>query len=360
MPCGARWSQPMPPPMSSAPMPSSTKRFARTTCTRRCYHEIKGRFQLTAQVVVRLLAKVGDSYRLDRHTQRTFRPRGSIAYDSRILTYDLARQTVSIWTVNGRETIPFVAGERQKRLLVHQHGESDLVYRNGQFYLLATCDVADPDPIDVDGALGIDLGIVNLAVDSDGETYSGEQVERARRRYSRRRAALQAVGTKSAKRRLKRISGQQRRFQTATNHVIAKRIVAKAERTKRAVGLEDLKHIRSRSRARGPEQRQPGTLWVQQLGLWAIAFVCDVQGTAGRCTRDRYRCGLHQPTLHGLWAHRACQPSKSGRVLLCRLCAFGSRRLQCRAEYRMGRCQSAYGGTGTTRSRKPPALAGGY
>ena len=200
---------------------------------------------------------------------------------------------MSIWTVAGRQTIAFVAGDRQRRLLVHQHGESDLVYRHGQFYLLATCDVADPDPIDVDGALGIDLGIVNLAVDSDGETYSGEQVERVRRRYSRRRAALQAVGTKSAKRRLKRISGRQRRFQTATNHVITKRIVAKAERTKRAVGLEDLKHIRSRSRARGPEQRQRH----QQLGVWAIAIVCDLQGTAGWSTADRYRSGLHQPTV---------------------------------------------------------------
>src|SRR5688572_5689669 len=76
------------------------KTFRTYDLHRALYHEIKGRFQLTAQVVVRLLAKVGDSYRLDRHTQRTFRPRGSIAYDSRILTYDLARQTVSIWTVN--------------------------------------------------------------------------------------------------------------------------------------------------------------------------------------------------------------------------------------------------------------------
>ena len=162
------------------------------------YHQIKARFQVTAQVVVRVLAKVGDSYKLDRYIQRTFRPLGSIAYDSRILSYNLARQTVSIWTVDGRQTIAFVAGDRQRRLLVHQHGESDLVYRKGQFYLLATCDVADPDPIDVDGALGIDLGIVNLAVNSDGETYSGEYVEQVRRRYNRRRSALQAVGTKSA------------------------------------------------------------------------------------------------------------------------------------------------------------------
>ena len=178
----------MPPPMWSAPMPLSTRCFAPTTCTRRCTTIIKARFQLTAQVVVRLLAKVGDSYKLDQHISGPFRPLGSIAYDSRILSYNLARQTVSIWTVDGRQTIAFVAGDRQKRLLVHQHGESDLVYRNGQFYLLATCDVADPDPIDVDGALGIDLGIVNLAVDSDGETYSGEYVERVRRRYNRRRA----------------------------------------------------------------------------------------------------------------------------------------------------------------------------
>ena len=138
---------------------------------RALYYAIKAEYGLTAQMVVRTLAKVGDSYKTgDHHSKRTYKPHGSIAYDSRILSYNPGRSTVSIWTVGGRQTVPFVAGERQRRLLEHRRGESDLVCRNGQFYLLATCDVDAPDPIDVDVALGIDLGVTNIVVDSDGET----------------------------------------------------------------------------------------------------------------------------------------------------------------------------------------------
>src|SRR5262249_27884 len=43
---------------------------------------------------------------------------------------------------------------------------------------------------------------------------------------------------------------KERRFGTWLNHTISKRIVADCERTKRGIVLEDLKHIRSRVRAR--------------------------------------------------------------------------------------------------------------
>jgi transposase len=85
---------------------------------------------------------------------------------------------------------------------------------------------ADPRPDEPTGWLGVDLGIVNLATVSDGETHSGKAVETKRQWYANRRAALQKVGTKSAKRHLKRLAGRQKRFQKDTNHVISKRLVA--------------------------------------------------------------------------------------------------------------------------------------
>ena len=52
-------------------------------------------------------------------------------------------QEVSIWTLEGRTRIPYVLGERQRRLLENQQGESDLVYHDGAFFLLATCNVRE-------------------------------------------------------------------------------------------------------------------------------------------------------------------------------------------------------------------------
>ena len=63
-----------------------------------------------------------------------------------------------------------------------------------------------------EGVLGVDLGITEIATDSDGNQYSGEAVKSVRRRVRRIRRLLQAKGTKSARKHLKRIRQKQSRF----------------------------------------------------------------------------------------------------------------------------------------------------
>lgn len=218
------------------------------------YHATKERFGLSAQMVVRANARVVDTYKLDRKTRRTFRELAAITYDDRILSWNLAASTVSIWTVEGRQTIPFVCGEYQRRLLATRQGETDLAYVRGEFYLFATVNVEEPDPIEVRDVLGVDLGIVNIATDSDGQTYSGARLNSVRARHRRLRRKLQKKGTKGAKRRLKKLSGKEQRFANDLNHRISKRIVEKAQRTNRAIALEDLKGIRQRVRVRRPQR----------------------------------------------------------------------------------------------------------
>jgi predicted transposase len=159
------------------------------------YYDVRGRFGLSSQMAVRCISKVADAYKLDRRTRRSFRRVGAIAYDSRILTWKRGEQAVSIWTMDGRQKIPFACGEHQRKLLQGQKGESDLALIDGEFYLLATCEVDTPEPAEFEGALGIDLGIVNIATDGDGQVYSGAQVNNLRRRHARLRAKLQQKGT---------------------------------------------------------------------------------------------------------------------------------------------------------------------
>src|SRR5436305_5385353 len=102
-----------------------TQRFCQFDIHRMLYGEAREKFALCAQVVVRSISKVADSYKLDRNTMRTFQPTGAIAYDARILTWHVGEQTVSIWSVAGRLQIRFLAGERQLALLASQKGESD-------------------------------------------------------------------------------------------------------------------------------------------------------------------------------------------------------------------------------------------
>jgi IS605 OrfB family transposase len=95
----------------------------------------------------------------------------------------------------------------------------------------------------VDDVLGIDLGTENIATDSDGNQYSEAKVDERRQWYEERRAILQSVGTPSAKRRLQQLGGKQSRFQSDTNHCIAKEIVECVKDTDRAIALEDLTGI---------------------------------------------------------------------------------------------------------------------
>ncbi len=227
-----------------------TRTFGKHALQKRCYQDVRQTFGLAAQVTIRALAKVGDAYKLDNETKRRFRLLASIAYDDRILSWNLHAPSVSIWTLAGRLPIPFVAGERQMQLLQTRMGETDLLYHRGTWYLLATCEIQEPHPQDIDDVLGIDLGVTNIATDSDGTIHSGNAIKSVRYRHRRLRNKLQKKGTLSAKRRLRKLSGQEARFAKDVNHTISKRIVREAQRTKRGIALENLKHIRTRVRAR--------------------------------------------------------------------------------------------------------------
>jgi IS605 OrfB family transposase len=230
------------------------------------YVEVRKRFGLTAQAAVRCISKVADAYKLDRETQRHFRTDAAQPYDDRIIRFVKDGAAVSIWTVEGRITIPVVMGEHQKALMAFRKGEVDLCLVRGKWMLAATCDIPETDEFKAEDWLGVDLGIVSLAVDSDGTVYTGADVERKRRRAQKRRDGLQKRGTKAAKRRLRKLAGKQARYQKHINHCIAKAVVLDAERTSRGIAIEKLKGIRQRVTARSNQRARLGNWGFAQLG----------------------------------------------------------------------------------------------
>ena len=290
------------------------KTFGQFPIHRLTYGAVRATFGLAAQLTVRCVAKVADAYKLDIHTQRTFQPLGAVAFDERILSYKSA--SVSIWTLDGRASIPFVCGERQHALLAFRIGESDLAFVRGQWYLFTTAEIETPDPIDVEGVLGIDMGVTNIAVDSDGAVHSGRAIKNVRYRYRRLRNKLQKKRTKRTRRRLRILAGQEYRFANDVNHVLSKRIVAKAQRTKRAIAVEDLTHIRTRIRAR-KSQRATLHAWsfaqlrafiAYKAGLSGVpVHVVDPRNTSRTCPA----CG-----------HCAKENRKTQASFVCTSCGF--------------------------------------
>ena len=230
------------------------------------YTELRTRFGLTAQAAVRTIAKVADAFKVNREVAPRFRKDAAQPYDDRIIRFVRDGAAVSIWTVEGRITIPVVMGEHQKRLMVYRKGEVDLCLVRGKWFLAATCDIPETTEFNAEDWLGVDLGIVSLAVDSDGAVYTGADVDRVRAKLAQRRRGLQKCGTRAAKRRLRKLAAKQGRYQKHTNHVISKALVLDAERTSRGIGLEQLKGIRQRVTARGGNQRA-------RLGNWGFGQI---------------------------------------------------------------------------------------
>jgi IS605 OrfB family transposase len=96
-----------------------------------------------------------------------------------------------------------------------------------------------------DKVLGIDRGIVNIAVCSNNIFFNAKNTKSVRGKYAYLRKKLQSKGTKSTKRLLKKISRKERRFVTDINHCISKTIV---NFPYDIIALEDLTSIRVQQR----------------------------------------------------------------------------------------------------------------
>jgi IS605 OrfB family transposase len=182
----------------------------------------------------------------------------STRYNQRTFKAHLDSGSLSITTVGGRRRVPinipeyfrqYVDGEVVSLRIREVHGRLmvDLV--------VELPDIRRKEPSTV---VGVDRGVNNTAVLSNGWFFNSKAIKSVRGRYAYTRRRLQAAGTWSAKRHLKRLSGRERRFQADVNHCIAKQI---SNIDFDAVALEDL-NIRM--------DKKLGRRFNRTLGGWAF------------------------------------------------------------------------------------------
>jgi IS605 OrfB family transposase len=229
------------------------------------YHKYKNIFKLSSQVIIRCIAKVADSYKLDKKIKREFRPLGSIGYDSRIMTYK-PNDIVSLWVIGGRIKIPFVC--HNLNYIPYIKGEADLVFKNGKFYLFQTVDIPEEHIDNVEEFIGIDFGLTDIVVTSDGVKHSADGLNKYREHRQKVRSSIQAkadTSKRSTKRNCrklsKRLSGKERIHTQIINHTIAKSIIFSAKEKGKGVAIEDLTNIRFTSKRRNKKFRTKLNKW---------------------------------------------------------------------------------------------------
>ena len=246
-----------------------SKTYNKIELQHRVYYRIREQYKLPAQLVIRAIGKVAEGYRAERRHLHVFDPRSALVYNQRIMRFK-GLDNVSLTTVWGRETIPLMVGDYARLGQLALRGQADLVYVRKEFYLCLVFEQPEEPPFTPEDYLGVDLGVVKLATTSDGVSYSGEEVDAVREHYTEVKAELQRVGSKSSKRKLRRLSGREARFKRYTNHVISKELVAVAEGTKRAIALEDLRGIRSRTTVRRMQRGRLGKWDFNQLRAFVL------------------------------------------------------------------------------------------
>jgi len=275
---------------------------------KRFYAELKRQFQLSTQPTIRVIGKVADAYTALRANivagnygppgcecrnkvaakPIKFRRDAAQPFDARCLSWQIPdavggrEVTVSIWTTQGRlKGIRVLAAAADLVLLrTRRIGETDLIYRGGEWFLYVTVEAPEAPQTDpVNGFVGVDLGIVNIATSSDGDRAAGARLNRYRKRQQRLRARLQAKKTSSARRLLKKRRCKEARFAADLNHQISKRIVAEAQRTERGIAVEQLAGIRARVRLRKPQRAALHSWAFAQLGAF-IAYKAKQAGVA--------------------------------------------------------------------------------
>jgi putative transposase len=293
---------------------------------RRFYSQMRPRFGLSAQPTIRVIGKVSDAYTTLRanidagsygppgserrkavHLRPIrFRADAAQPFDVRCLSWQVpdavgAREaTVSIWTTHGRLKGVRILGAARDLVLLRTRpiGETDLIHRDGKWFLHATIDsVEAPLANPVNGFVGVDLGIVNIATSSEGDRVAGTRLNRYRKRQQRLRARLQTKKTSSPRRLLKKRRRKEARFAADVNHQISKRIVAEAKRTVRGIAVEQLGGIRERVRLRKSQRATLHSWAFAKLGGYlaykaaagGVAFVeVDAAYTSQTCHRCRW------------------------------------------------------------------------
>lgn len=238
------------------------------------YRDLRGRFGLSAQMAARVLGVVAAAYKRDKAVCPTFRPDAAMMYDARLLSFK-PDDKVSLLTLQGRTLVDVKIGEYQRKQWLYIKPAGQVFQRkDGKWFLHAFLDYPDPPEGKIIDYIAVDFGVANIATTDDGTTYTGHDTEQVRQKYQRQRTNLQKRRTKllrrskrpqAVNRKRRKTAKKEANFRRNTNHTIAKQLVAKAKDSGKGIALEDLTHIRSRTRFRKPQRAMMSAWAFHQL-----------------------------------------------------------------------------------------------
>ena len=234
------------------------------------YYKIRQETELPAQLVCSSRDKAAEVLKSKPRTKPILKEHLTIRYDARSFSFKCNKEGyyVSLSTINGRIKIPIEIPEYYWKYLDWKTCSADLIFKKELFlHIVLSKDIITPKFLD--GFLGVDVGISNIAVTSNKQFFNSKKIKRKKLMFKRLRAKLQSKGTLSSKRLLKKISGRENRWMTWVNHNISKQIVDCKEGT---IVMENIKGIRN------AKVRKQQRFWLHNWSFFQLQRFIEYKG----------------------------------------------------------------------------------
>lgn len=242
----------------------SAKTYNKNNLNRATYSEIREKIPTLPSALVQTARDTAsESLKQTKLKTKIGRKSLTIRYDCRTFKFYPDSLVISLTTVNGRLSFPVkhsplidkYKGEyTNAQLLINQ--------RHKEMYMLIRVEMPDKEVKRKTGTdievVGIDRGIKNIVVLSNNKFFNSSHLREVKGRRQHLRNKLQHLGTRSAHRKLRRISGRERRFVRDVNHKIAKKIV---DLPFDVFALEKLRSVRM--------AKKNGKRLNKKLGMWS-------------------------------------------------------------------------------------------
>jgi IS605 OrfB family transposase len=293
--------------------------FNKNKLNRGTYKDVRERIpDLPSALVQTARDTASESLKQTKLEKKIKRKSYTIRYDRRTFKFYPDSHTISLTTVHGRLVFPVAHSPLIDRYRgEYTNAQLTIEKKHRMMYVMVQVEVNEGIKEIVENedvkVVGIDRGIKNIAVLSNNIFFNSKHLREVKGRFKHNRKELQHVGTRSAHRKLKRLSGRERRFVRDTNHVISKRI---ANLPYDVFALEKLD-------VSGMKQKRNGKRLNNKIGSWSpfqlqqfleykakdlgktVVYV-DPKLTSQKCSR----CGFIN------------RNNRKGTVFHCRNCGF--------------------------------------
>lgn len=240
------------------------------------YKTIREKFQLPSQLTCTLFRTVSATYK----AMKTQKKWNLATYKKQSIPIvwrrDFARNKkgITLWGV----PISF----QDSRTIPDRWRDSKIFLKDGQWHLNLSYETEIPEPSKTGCIAGVDQGIKRLFVASTPEKklfYKASHLNQKLSNIRIARSKVQAVGTRSSRKLLKRMSGHEASVTEHAVHVASKRLVQWAvDNDVRKIVVEDLSNIRDASLKKGKPLRSKIHRWPYGRFVFCITYKAADKG----------------------------------------------------------------------------------